>query len=88
MYTKQILWRLLSSVADPGPDLEDQLVTGLLDPDPEDPLVIGLLDPDTDPCYFSKDITNVRKTTILHVFLEIYKFLCYYFNLNHASNCK
>jgi hypothetical protein len=43
MYTKQILWRLLSSVADP-------------DPDPEGPLVIGLLDPDPDPYYFIKDI--------------------------------
>ncbi len=43
MYTKQIRWRLLSSVADPDPDLED-------------PLLIGLLDPDPDPSYFIKDI--------------------------------
>jgi hypothetical protein len=43
MYTKQILWRLLSSVADPDPDLED-------------PLVIGLLDPEPDPYYFIKEI--------------------------------
>ncbi len=42
MYTKQILWRLLSGVADPDPDLED-------------PLVIGRLDPEPDPYYFIKE---------------------------------